>query len=172
MKESGTSKSIEKFLTRRRCNFCYIVRALVDDPAILQRSSRTTPESRSSAPSHERSWVTMSRVRAKNTRHRFINLAGMQSTFSEFEQYIVVLLTVRLTFSRATRNGFLKLHETFWQLQCYELLKCKHDIQNLFIRDDLHVSVHRKPRENDRIPASRFAWEETRNAQEERTNRI
>jgi len=25
MKESGTSKSIEKFLTRRRCDFCYIL---------------------------------------------------------------------------------------------------------------------------------------------------
>lgn len=43
MKESGTSKSIEKFLTRRRCDVCdlYIVRIFVDDPAILQWNLRT-----------------------------------------------------------------------------------------------------------------------------------
>lgn len=40
MKEGGTSKSIEKFLTRRRCDFYYIVRISVDDPAILQRRPR------------------------------------------------------------------------------------------------------------------------------------
>lgn len=41
MKESGTSKSIEKFLTRRRCDFYYIVRISVDDPAILQQRLRS-----------------------------------------------------------------------------------------------------------------------------------
>lgn len=44
MKESGTSKSIEKFLTRRRY-FCYIVRIFVDDPAILRQSLRTVLKS-------------------------------------------------------------------------------------------------------------------------------